>query len=217
MSKKDIFKSIPYLPLSAVIFVIIVEFLSYAQILPPPEYILYLLEQVYHKFGLPGVFIASFLEGLVYLGLYFPGSMVIVLSLFVSGGEKIELLKIALVVALAFTITSILNYIFGRTTSRKKETKKTSYKFLFFSMLHPHFISFYFFNEGLQKNKPFKILIVPLFITTYIFLMANILYPIGALATETLGDPFALIGLMSAWFFGAFLIRLKKIEKSNSN
>jgi len=205
---------IPFLPLSAVLFIITVIILNYFKLVPSPKEILLLLELVYKKFGLLGVFIASFLEGLVYLGLYFPGSMIIVLSLLVSGGGLLELFKIAAVVGLAFTFTSTINYIFGRALVKKKSPEKTNPKLLFLSMLHPHFISFYFFNEGLQKTKPFKIIIVPLFITFYIFLLATFLYPLGRLATNAIGDPFALIGLMMIWFTFALILKIRKEIKT---
>lgn len=206
---KEILRHIPFLPLSAVLFVIAIFILSSTGIIPSTSEILILLGEIYKKFGILGVFIASFLEGIVYLGLYFPGSMIIVMSLFVSGGSLIEYFKIALTVGLAFTLTATINYSLGFSLSKKKQPEKTG-KFLFFSLLHPHFISFYFFNEGLLKNKPFKIIIVPFFIVAYIFILASILYPIGGLATKTLGDPINLILLMFTWFLAALVLNIKK-------
>ena len=152
----EILENIPFLPLSAVIFVVIIVILGYFEIIPPSQEILDLLRLVYQKFGLIGVFIASFLEGIVYLGLYFPGSMIIVMSLLFSGGAKTEFLKIGLIVGLAFTITSILNYFLGAPFHIKNNLKKQIQKFFFFPCSTPTLFHFTSSTKDCKKLNPLK-------------------------------------------------------------
>jgi len=64
-------KRIPLLPLSALVFYITVFILWNINILPPPTEIIMFLENLYTTYGLFGLFIASFLEGVVYLDFIF--------------------------------------------------------------------------------------------------------------------------------------------------
>jgi len=61
---------IPWLPLSALIFYLTAVVLWTINLIPPPTEIFIFLENLYNDYGLIGLFIASFLEGIVYLGLY---------------------------------------------------------------------------------------------------------------------------------------------------
>lgn len=91
---RDLFKKIPKLPLSALIFYIGVLFLWKFGFIPGPSNILIFLERLYTQYGLFGLFIASFLEGIVYFGLYFPGSFIVALAVILSDGSFASLLLI---------------------------------------------------------------------------------------------------------------------------
>ena len=146
-------EKVPLLPLSALLFYLSVLSLWKLGILPSPENILILLENLYEKYGLIGLSIATFLEGIVYLGLYFPGSFIILLSVILSDGSIISFLVISLVVSVTLTLTSIINYVSGRYVAYKENrekmplSKKASSKGLFWSMIHPNLLAFYFLMQ----------------------------------------------------------------------
>lgn len=111
---KSLRQQIPKLPFSALLFyggLVALRKLGY---IPGPTNILTMLENLYLVYGLAGLFIASFLEGIVYFGLYFPGSFVVILAVILSNGTFLSLLHISLIVAGALTLTSMINYTLGR-------------------------------------------------------------------------------------------------------
>ena len=121
-------KEIPKLPLSALIFYLSVLMLWRLGFIPSPTEIFNLLEDLYQIYGLPGLAAASFLEGIVYLGLYFPGSFVVALAVFLTDGSFGAFLLLSTLVAFVLTITSTINYILGRfilADNRQTKTKNS--------------------------------------------------------------------------------------------
>ena len=215
--KKDFFNKIPILPISALIFYLGVLILWLLNIIPSPSEIVLFLENLYNSYGLVGLFIASFLEGIVYLGLYFPGSFIIALAVFLSNGSFFSLISISLVVALALTLTSLINYILGRYITPKiqkkneilKKYKKTP-KGLFYSMLHPNILAFYFFNSGIKKQNPWKIVLVPVGMIPYGLFLAYILFIFKTPLKQAIESPLIMITYLLIWFIIAFIISLNK-------
>ena len=121
---KQVFQKIPKLPLSALIFYVSIVMLWKFGHIPSPSNIFLFLENLYYSYGLTGLFIASFLEGIVYFGLYFPGSFIVALAVILSDGTFKSLLSISLVVATALTITSLINYTLGKKILANKFNKK---------------------------------------------------------------------------------------------
>ena len=220
MKFRKILKQIPILPTTALIFYLFVVLLWNLGIIPPPTEIVDFLENLYNKYGLFGLAIASFLEGIVYLGLYFPGSFIIALAVFLSDGSFISLLSISLVVAITLTITAFINYFLGRHISFKENHKhnlkkyKKSNKGLFASMLHPNILAFYFFNAGIEKKDLWRIIFVPLVMIPYGLAFAYLLYTFSDFAKQRLESPFFLFILIVIWLMIAFIIGHKrKIKK----
>ena len=114
MDTKNFVKNIPLLPLSAIFFYLFALFLFYLGIIPSSAEIVNLLENLYEEYGLMSLFVAAFLEGVVYIGLYFSGSFIIFFIVLFSDGRFISLLNISLIVTFALTLTSLINYFFGR-------------------------------------------------------------------------------------------------------
>lgn len=217
MKFRKILKEIPILPTSALIFYLIVVLLWKVNLIPPPIEIVNFLESLYNRFGLFGLSIASFLEGIVYLGLYFPGSFIIALAVFLSDGKFLSLISISLVVAITLTITSFINYFLGKRISMKKrnlETHKKLSKGLFFSMLHPNILAFYFFNAGLERKSLWKVAYVPVIMIPYGFLIAYLLSTLSSFAKQKMEEPWIFFTLIVLWIIIAFIIEHKrKIKK----
>lgn len=212
---KKFFKEIPRLPLSALIFYIFLLVLWTVNIIPEPKGILEFLESLYNSYGFIGLFIASFLEGIVYLGLYFPGSFIIALSVLLSDGKFISLLTISLIVALALTLTSIINYILGKYVfykefRHKTEHKKVASKGLFFSILHPNLLAFYYFNSGIEKQSPLRIALVPILMIPYGLLFAYFLYLLKGAFRKAIEIPYVMLVLILIWIILAFIFEHRR-------
>lgn len=210
---KKIFHKIPKLPLSALIFYVSVIILWKAGYIPSPRGILLFLEGLYTSYGLPGLFIASFLEGIVYFGLYFPGSFIVALAVILSDGTFKSLLPISLVVATALTITSIINYTLGRKILSNeldkkvlKEKKQVVSKSLIVSMLHPNILAFYFFNSGMKKQNFLKVLLVPVIMIPYGLGLAYLFYSIKGPLRTALETPYLMVSIIVFWILLAFLL-----------
>jgi len=217
MFLKKFWKEAPKIPLTALIFHIIITILWMSKIIPPPSSIFVILENLYNNFGYLGLFIATFLEGIVYLGLYFPGSSIVALAVFVSDGKFLTLLSISILVAITLTITSFVNYFLGRHISFKKEADvlglKKSSKNLIFSIIHPNILAFYFFNEGYNKKSLMKIILVPFLMIPYGLVFAYMLYFLSAPIKSKLDSPYFIALLILFWIIIAFIMDHKKKVK----
>ena len=212
-----IFQRIPKLPLSALIFYISVIVLWKFGFIPSPSNILIFLENLYNSYGLIGLFIASFLEGIVYFGLYFPGSFIVALAVILSNGSFISLLLISLVVALALTITALINYSLGKKIIANRidrelflKEKKVLSKGLLFSMLHPNALAFYFFNSGIKKQNFLKILLVPIIMIPYGLALGYLLYSIKEPLKKAIESPYIMITAVLIWILLAFIVENRK-------
>ncbi|MBS3080921.1 hypothetical protein J4221_05595 [Candidatus Pacearchaeota archaeon] len=221
MNIKKFLKEIPKLPLSALIFFIVVFILWNLGVIPPPVQVVEFLENLYNKYGLIGLSIATFLEGIVYLGLYFPGSFIIALAVFFSDGSLLSLFSISLVVAVTLTITSFINYFLGRHVLFRnqynhliKDNRNISKGFLL-SMLHPNLIAFYFFNAGIERRNPWKIALVPIIMIPYGFLFAWILSTFKLVLRSKLENPWTMLILISIWLITAFIIEHLSKKRRN--
>lgn len=213
---KKFWKEIPKLPLTALIFYLIVFSLWTIGIIPPPTEIVFILEDLYKNYGAIGLFTSAFLEGVVYLGLYFPGSFIIALSVILSDGTFPSLLSISVIVALALTITSFINYFLGRHISLKhteetasKLPKKAS-KGLILSMIHPNSLAFYFFDSGLMKRGLWKIIFVPIIMIPYGLALAYLFSTFREATRRSIESPYLMISLILIWFVLAFWFAHKR-------
>ena len=163
MKIKEIISHIPIFPLSVFIFYLTLIILWNFKVIPSPTELILFLEQIYDKFGLMGLFIVSVIEGLAYIGLYFPGCSIIALFFIFSKGNLLSSFLMILIVTFALTISSIINYWMGRLFFRNKNQKeaiqasKKVEKSIFFSVIHPDLLAFYFFYRGIKKKSFWKI------------------------------------------------------------
>lgn len=206
-----IWTKIPLLPVSALVFYLSILALWKLGIIPSPDNVLILLENLYTQYGLIGLFISAFLEGIVYLGLYFPGSFIIALSVILSDGTLKSFLTISIVVAAALTLTSVINYVAGRHIVYKKHhekraDKEVASKGLILSMIHPNLLAFYFFNAGIKEQNPRKILFVPLVMIPYGFVFAWAIYLTKEPFRAAMENPWIVVILIFIWIAASFII-----------
>ena len=212
---------IPWLPISALVFYLSAVILWTIGIIPHPVEIISFLGNLYNHYGLIGLSIATFLEGIVYLGLYFPGSFIILLSVILSDGSFISFFKISLVVSLTLTLTSVINYWLGRHIKSKNfdeelpSSKNT--KGLILSSIQPNLLAFYFFDQGLEKKSFFKILYVPFFMLIIGFFYCYLVYSLRFILKDQIEKPYLMISLIFIWFIVAFIFENKKRLNKNFN
>lgn len=209
---------IPILPLSALIFYLLLIVLWKFNLIPSPKELLEILENFYQHYGLLGLIVATFLEGTAYIGLYVPGAFIIALTVFLSNKSFISLITISLIVSITLTLTSFVNYYFGKHLASKsfrnkkdivKESEMLSRGFVV-SMLHPNLLAFYFFNAGLEKRNFNQILYVPFFMFPYGLFVAYLLSVFSNPIRHGLESPTLMLTIIIIWFVAAFLKENKK-------
>lgn len=211
---------IPKLPISAFIFYIFIVILWRSGVIPSPTEVFGWLEGLFSVFGLKILFLAAFLEGLVFVGLYFPGSTIILLSVVLSDGKPLTLVSVSLVVTFALMITSGINYLFGRvlTSSRSSSPdpdKPRINRGLLLSALHPDALAFYFFHAGSERRQPKELLSVPFIVFPYGLILAGIFYFLKTPLRSAVETPNVVFGVLIVWFVIAFYLanRSKHIPK----
>lgn len=215
------FKKIPKLPLTALVFYLTAIILWNMDLIPSPSDLVIFLEKLFNNFGFFGLFIATLLEGVAYVGLYFPGSFIIALAVFFSDGSFITLLTISVLVTITLTITATMNYLLGRYISRKDFFKKEEFikeseilsKGLFVSMLHPNLLAFYFFNAGLERHHFKKLIYIPFFMIPYGYLFGLFLSKFSEPAKQGLENPIFLLTVILIWLAAAFVLENKRNKK----
>lgn len=214
MKFREFLKEIPWLPFSALVFYLVVVALWTQGILPSPSEIFGFLEIMYAKYGLYAMFVSLFLEGLVYFGLYFPGSLIIFIALLLSDGSFGSFLNMVIVGASALTLAAGIDYFLGRnlrpkTTQFEEKRKQIASKGLFLALLHPNPLAFYFFNAGMRKQSSWKIAVVPFFIFVYGFALAYFLYSFKGVLIGSLDAPYIFALIILAWLILAFVVGRK--------
>ncbi|MCA9459343.1 MAG: hypothetical protein KC550_02230 [Nanoarchaeota archaeon] len=215
------------LPISVLIFYLLLLFLIYLNLIPSIPQIIDLLKNLYLYLGLGGLFLASFLEGIAYIGLYFPGSLIIALAAMFSDGSFGDLSLISLVVAIALTLSSVLNYYFGRynllnkflkPVVDKKLENESFKKGFFLSFLHPNALGFYFYTLGARKKKfGKKLILVPIIMFPYGLFLAYLFYSLRDILESAVENPFIMITIISIWFLIAVFIAYFSNKKRKSN
>jgi membrane protein DedA with SNARE-associated domain len=165
------------------LFAIYVLFLAvYLSIgLPSPQDILHILQEAFERHGMVVVFGAAVLESIFMISFYFPGSIVIVLSVLVSGGDLDKLISIGLLCWLGFSLGMVINYCLGYfgfykallamghpdiVVNTKKWLDKRGTLAAFLTGFHPNFLAIVAVCFGLSKMSFWKA------ITTLVVILA---------------------------------------------
>ena len=101
-------------PFSICIFLIVFIFFYHLLDFPSPYELTLLIESWFSQYGLWLLLIAAFLEGFFVIGMYFPGSLAIALSIYTLGKTYVDLFYIGGISFIAFLIANILNYYLGK-------------------------------------------------------------------------------------------------------
>lgn len=210
---------IPWFALSVLLFYLVLMLLWNLGVIPHPDKIIDLLEILSDKVGVLGLFIATFLEGLAYIGHEFPGITIIFLSIIISNNNFWDIILIVAIVTLALTVSSLVNYFAGTWFRKKHPPEKISEnkkfeKGLLLAALHPAFLSLYFFHSGIKGKNLIKIVYAPMIVFPYGIIIAYVLTNFADFIREKLlsNETFFL-----TVFLGWFLIELYAKNKKKKN
>jgi len=206
MKFEEIKKRIPWFPFSVLIFYLVLLVLWNVGIIPTPEKFIDLAEILVKKIGIIGISIATFIEGLAFIGHQFPGMTILIISMVVTGNNFSYLASIIAAVSIALTLSSVVNYYAGTFFSKKKDKqqkhkKMRSEKTFFLSMLHPTFLSLYFFHRGIKRKGLKEIFLVPVLMFPYGLLIALIISQFsGFIRNDLLTSDLFFLVIFIGWF-----------------
>jgi membrane protein DedA with SNARE-associated domain len=102
------------LPLVAVVVALTLYAVWIVLDLPPEETIIRIAKEFFERYGLLTVFVSAAIEGLLLIGWYFPGTLVVVLGLVLAQGNPAAAAEVTLLAILGLLCGYVANFIIGR-------------------------------------------------------------------------------------------------------
>jgi len=110
---KDILRILS-LPLTFVVVYLILALIWKVFALPTDEKLVSIVSSLFNHYGLVIILVSAFIEGLLLLGQYFPGSFVIFLGVISAGKDVVRASEVVGVVSIAFFFAYLCNYLLGK-------------------------------------------------------------------------------------------------------
>lgn len=82
--------------------------------LPPEQRVIEIAREYFSRYGLAIIIVSSFIEGLLIVGLYFPGSIVFFLGLIVAGNNVNQVVEVAGLAIIGIWTAYVVNFYVGR-------------------------------------------------------------------------------------------------------
>lgn len=166
------------------------------------------------KYGLIVSFIGAFLEGLLLIGWYFPGSFIIFLTVILSGSPERAVLSVA-VITLAMYSAYATNYVLGkhgwyRVLSKfgledmihdaQRKLEKHTFKAFLFSFWQPGLASFTSTAAGVLQI-PWKVFALYAFVALagWNIFWGTLAYTFGETVIQTLFNRYVILSMASVW------------------
>ena len=195
--------------LISVFFILIWKLLG----LPPEEVLTNLAKEYFVKYGIMTVFIASIIEGMLVVGWYLPGGLVIFLGVILASGDVERAVSSVIATIVGFCIAYTLNYLLGkygwykffiflglRNSLEKAEIQfqKHGFKAIIFSYWQPNLGALVSTSAGILKASFRKFFIFSTLATIlWSVFWGTAAYFLGQAILEYLGIVF--FGLMTIW------------------
>lgn len=190
-------------------------------VLPDSKHIFAVVSYHFERHGILLVGIAAFIEGIVLLNLYFPGSAIIVLGITSAGGDIRQATLMVASVMLGFFASAQFNYFIGRAGLRPIVIRFGGRRWLeraerwyshmgqylvIFAYAHPNLGAFVAVECGNARFtlKRF-IAITAISILIWNTIWGLICYFNGHLIRETATNSRLLLGIFAAWTIASFL------------
>src|SRR3989344_5209351 len=81
--------------------------------LPPEDELIQIAKDYFEKYGFLTVFVSAVVEGLLLIGWYYPGSLVIFLGVIFAGKDIPKVVEVVSVVTIGLFIAYIINFFLG--------------------------------------------------------------------------------------------------------
>lgn len=230
MNTKVILKALTF-PL-LLLFLYSIFYLGYNALgLPSESQIFEALSYWFAKYGLFIVFFGAMLEGVLLVGNYFPGGLIIFIGVLSAGKDITKVIEVVIVVSLAFFISYFFNYMLGKYgwyklllkfgasqifDKYKSKVEKQGLNVVFFTYWLPNLASLTATSAGILRFPISKFLVYSAFgITLWSIFWGTLIYNLGRPALEILGLKFVFV-LFAIWI-GIILIRKLFIKKQFLN
>ncbi len=150
-----------FLPLSALIALLLISALVHFGVIPPGMSILESLQGNMQNGFFFIIFLIILLESIIYVGFYFPGQFFAVILVVGAKPSAMDVVYLTLCMVVAATLGSLINYMLGRASRKHSfkqdeqvEEKKTKLKHLLLAMIHINSLAFFMFSQGNQLKSP---------------------------------------------------------------
>lgn len=214
--------------LPCILFLILLTFFIIWKLLklPPEDQLVQIARSYFDKYGLITVFVSAIIEGLLLVGWYYPGSLVIFLGVIFAGKDIIGVAEVVLVVSAGLFIAYIINYFLGKygwyklflAFGLKEPLDKTESKLsshgstaIFMSYWEPNLASLTSTAAGILQFPIKRFLIYSLLsLLVWDSFWGISIYFLGDMALSLIGFKFALI-VMAIWIL--YLLVANYIKK----
>jgi membrane protein DedA with SNARE-associated domain len=82
--------------------------------LPSKEALISVARDYFATYGYYFAFVSAFIEGLLFINWYFPGSFIVFLSVIIAGEGELNIFLVLSVVVLGFFLASLVDYLVGK-------------------------------------------------------------------------------------------------------
>jgi len=210
-----------FLPLSALIALILISVLVHFNVIPPGMSILESLQGNMQNGFFLIIFLIILLESIIYVGFYFPGQFFAVILVVGAKPTALDVVYLTLCMVVAATLGSLINYMLGRASRKRSlnegeqvEEKKTKLKHLLLAMIHINSLAFFMFSQGNQCKSP-KVIGLAGFLNLpyYLLLIAGtavLSEQVMAMAENTM----LLISIVCIWLAIALVYDVKQYKEA---
>lgn len=145
------------LPLLSVVAVAVLLIVWKVLDLPSNEELIPIARQYFEKYGLITIFISAIVEGMLFFGLYYPGSLVIFFGVLFAAGDVSMIVRVIIVATLGMMVAYVVNYCAGKygwykllmklrlegeMEKARQKLQKHEVQAIFGSYWHPNFAAF---------------------------------------------------------------------------
>lgn len=190
--------------------------------LPSPEETFEIMINWFHKYGYTIVLFAAFLEGLVLINLYLPGSAVVLVAVVAARENLTEVCMLITLASFAFWITAQINYGIGRLglhwiiikfggRSWLERANKWYAKYGAFvivpTFFHPNLGGFVSVACGVGKYSLRKFMVISLLsVAGWNAVWGVLVYNASDVAEKAATTPWLLFAFLFTWSLAAFVI-----------
>jgi len=190
--------------------------------LPPKDEVIRIAHEYFLHYGLITIFLSAILEGVLLLGWYFPGSLVIVLGVVFAGKDISQLLGVFAVTTLGFFVAYTINFFVGKygwytllnalgfkESLDRAQAQVTKYGpgAMFLTYWHPNLAALTATAAGILKM-PFRTFIMYTIVATTLWdtFWTIVGYTLGEASITVIGPKFV-VAFIALWIAGIFFFQ----------